>query len=70
MQILDFDMMCLLKKGKLATPSWLTHLASSAQVEVNCLSFLDSVLSPEDGSPGLKAVIDNMTGKIQKLPFL
>lgn len=60
----------LLKKGKLATPSWLTHLASSAQVEVHCLSFLDSVLSPEDGSPGLKAVIDNLTGKKRALPSL
>ena len=55
--------MGLIKKGQLATPSWLTHLASIAQVEVTCLSFLDSVLNPQDGSPGLKAVIDNMTGK-------
>lgn len=55
-------MMGLLRKGQLATPSWLNPLACSAQVEVNCLSFLESVLNPEDGSPGLKAVIDSMTG--------
>ena len=62
-QILDFNMIALIKEGKLKTPSWLAHLASSAQVEVTCLSFLESVTSPQDGSPGLKAVIDDMTGE-------
>lgn len=57
--------MGLLKKGELAPPTWLTHLASSAQVEVTCLSFFDSILHPKDGSPGLKAVIDEMTGMTQ-----
>lgn len=55
-------MMDSIKKGELTAPTWLTHLAGSAQVEVTCLSFLDSVLHPKDGSPGLKAVIDDMTG--------
>ena len=63
MQILDFDMIDMIKEGKLKAPSWLAHLASSAQVEVTCLSFLESVTSPQDGSPGLKAVIDDMTGR-------
>ena len=58
-------MIGLIKNGELAAPTWLTPLASSAQVEVTCLSFLDSVLHPKDGSPGLKAVIDDMTGITQ-----
>ena len=63
LQIIDFDMLGLIRKGKLTTPAWLSQLASSAQVEVTCLSFLDSVVNPQDGSPGLKAVIKDMTGE-------
>ena len=58
----NFSMVTQIKKGKLAAPAWLEHLAGGAQVEVNCLSVLDSLIKPENSTPCLKAVIDDMTG--------
>ena len=58
----NLNIVTQIKKGKLAAPAWLEHLAGGAQVEVNCLSALDSVIKPENTAPCLKAVIDDMTG--------
>ncbi len=62
LQTLDFNMISQIKEGKLQAPNWLEHLAVGAQVEVNCLSVLDSLVEPMEGRPGLKAIIDDMTG--------
>ena len=57
-------MVSLIKTGHLAAPSWLENLAGGAQVEVNCLSVVDSLVNHcEDGTSGLKAIIDDMTGE-------
>lgn len=58
----NLNIVTQIKKGRLAAPAWLEHLAGGAQVEVNCLSALDSLIKPENSTPCLKAVIDDMTG--------
>lgn len=60
--MINFDLVGHIKEGRLATPTWLEHLASGAEVEVNCLTVVDSLVSSEGSSPGLKAIIDDMTG--------
>ncbi|DBA97135.1 hypothetical protein WJX77_011944 [Trebouxia sp. C0004] len=63
-KVVNFDMVGQIKEGRLATPTWLEHLASGAEVEVNCLTVVDSLISSEGSSPGLKAIIDDMTGHV------
>ncbi len=65
LQVINFDLVGQIKEGRLATPTWLEHLASDAEVEVNCLAVVDSLVSSEGSSPGLKAIIDDMTGNLQ-----
>lgn len=62
MQIMDFTFLDKMRNGKLAAPAWLVHLARQAQVETTCLSVMNSLVTPENGEPGLKEVIDSMTG--------
>ena len=62
--MVNFDLVGYIKEGRLATPTWLEHLASGAEVEVNCLTVVDSLVSSEGSSPGLKAIIDDMTGEL------
>ena len=66
-QVIDFDMVSQIKTGHLTTPSWLENLAGGAQVEVNCLSVVDSLVNCEDRPSGLKAIIDDMTGDIDTM---
>ncbi|DBA70391.1 TPA: hypothetical protein ACH3X2_011807 [Trebouxia sp. C0005] len=63
-KVVNFDLVGQIKEGRLATPTWLEHLASGAEVEVNCLTVVDSLVSSEGSSPGLKAIIDDMTGHV------
>lgn len=63
-KVVNFDLVGHIKEGRLATPTWLEHLASGAEVEVNCLTVVDSLVSSEGSSPGLKAIIDDMTGHV------
>ena len=53
-----------MKEGKMETASWLKHLAAGAQIESHCLSVFESFIKADNGRPGLKAVIDNMTGAV------
>ena len=62
MQIMDFTFLDKMRKGKMAGPAWLTHVASDAQVEVTCLNVMKSFISPDNGGSGLKEVIDGMIG--------
>ena len=62
--MVNFDLVGYIKEGRLATPTWLEHLASGAEVEVNCLTVVDSLVGSEGSSPGLKAIIDDMTGEL------
>jgi len=62
--VINFDLVGHIKEGRLATPTWLEHLASGAEVEVNCLTVVDSLVTSEGSSPGLKAIIDDMTGEL------
>ena len=57
-----------MKEGKMETASWLNHLAAGARIETHCLSVFESFIKADDGRPGLKAVIDNMTGAL--MPFV
>ena len=62
MQVMDFTTLDKMKKGNMARPAWLTHLASQAQVEVTCLSVMNSFLDRTDGGIGLKELINDMIG--------
>lgn len=67
---MDFTFLDKMRKGKMAGPAWLSHLASNAQVEVTCLSVMNSLIAPEHGGPGLKDLIDNIIGRHMKMPRL
>lgn len=62
MQIMDFTFLDRMKKGKMAGPAWLSHLASQAQVEVTCLDVMNSFVGQADGGMGLKELIKDMIG--------
>ena len=62
--MVNFDLVSQIKEGRLATPTWLEHLASGTEVEVNCLAVVDSLVNSEGSSPGLKAIIDDVTGEL------
>lgn len=62
MQVMDYTFLDKMRPGKMAGPAWLKPLAPHAQVESTCLHVMNSFTTPEDGSPGLKELIEDMIG--------
>ena len=62
MQIMDFNFLTGMREAKLATPPWLAHLGTQAQVEVNCLRVLRAFVTPQDGATDLHTLITSITG--------
>lgn len=64
MQIMDYTFLDKMRPGKMAGPAWLKPLAPHARVESTCLHVMNSFITPEDGGPGLKELIEDMIGDI------
>ncbi len=64
LQIMDFTFLTGMREAKLVSPPWLVHLASDAQVEVNCLHVIQAFVDPQDGGTDLKSLIKHTIGQI------
>ncbi len=63
LQIMDFTFLTGMREAKLVSPPWLGHLASDAQVEVNCLRVFQAFVDPQDGGTDLKSLIKDTIGQ-------
>ncbi len=63
LQIMDFTFLTGMREAKLVSPPWLSHLASDAQVEVNCLRVFQAFVDPQDGGTDLKSLIKHTIGQ-------
>ncbi|KAA6428011.1 MAG: alpha beta-hydrolase [Trebouxia sp. A1-2] len=63
-EIMDFTFLTGMREAKLASPPWLAHLASDAQVEVNCLRVFQAFVDPQDGETDLKSLIKHTIGDV------
>lgn len=59
---MDFNFLAGMRQAKMATPPWLAHLGTIAQVEVNCLKVLQAFLVPEDGATSLSTLVASIKG--------